>query len=113
LELSLGHDAQPGGMPYPSQGLRLNHDCLVTTLWANSPADRAGVSLGAMVWSVDKNAPLPPEREKLETQLGSLTSGSHDLFLVSPMDREKALIQMNQSHTTYFNPKRQKISLQL
>jgi hypothetical protein len=72
---------------------------------------KAGVQLGDMVWSVDQNAALPPEKKKLETQLSALTAGSHDLFLVSPTDRDKALIQMNQNHTTYFNPKRQKVGL--
>jgi hypothetical protein len=109
----LGHDTALAGMPYPTQGVRLTNGCLVNWLWADSPMAKAGVKLGDMVWSVEKNAGLPPEREKLEAQLGALTSGPHDLFLVSPADREKGLVLMNQSHTTTFNPKRQKVSLQL
>ena len=130
----LAHDTALAGMPYPSQGLRLNNQCLVEVLWANSPMAnavsdmetaqpnhvaqlgasqqvKAGVKLGDMVWSVDQNASLPPERKNLEAQLGALTAGSHDLFLASPTDREKGLVQMNQTHTTYFNPKRRKVIL--
>ncbi|HXL73650.1 MAG TPA: hypothetical protein VN963_08510, partial [bacterium] len=99
------------GMPYLHQGLVFNNQGMVEKLWSNSPMDKAGVPLGDMVWSVDKNAPLPPEQKKLETQLDALTSGPHDLFLVSPVDRDKAIVQMNQDHTNNFNPKRQKVAL--
>ena|GEM_PF-1290132 len=109
----LGHDTALAGMPYPTQGVRLTNGCLVNWLWADSPMAKAGVKLGDMVWSVEKNAGLPPEREKLEAQLGALTSGPHDLFLVSPADREKGLVLMNQTHTNNFNPKRHKVLLTL
>ncbi len=107
----LAHDTALGGMPYLHQGLVFNSQTMVEKLWANGPMDKAGVKLSDMVWSVDKNAPLPPEQKRLEAQLGALTSGSHDLFIVSPSDRDKAIIQMNQDHTTNFNPKRQKVVL--
>jgi hypothetical protein len=107
----LAHDTALGGMPYPNQGLRLNDECLVEVLWANSPADKAGVNLGDMVWSVDKNAQDQPDRKKLETQLGALTSGPHDLYIVSPKDRNAGLVQMNAANSNVFNPKRHKVVL--
>ena len=109
----LGHDTPLTGMPYPNQGLVLTNACVVEKLWADSPMDKAGVQLGDMVWSTDKNAPLPPERKTLETILAGLTPGSHDLYLVSPEERNKAQILMNQTHSSNFNPKRRKVSLQL
>jgi hypothetical protein len=107
----LAHDTALAGMPYPNQGLRLNNQCLAEIVWANSPADKAGVQLGDMVWSLEKNAPLPPERKNLETELTSLASGEHDLYIVSPADREKGMVEMNASHTTIFNPQRQRVML--
>jgi hypothetical protein len=82
-------------------------------LWANSPADKAGVQLGDMVWSLEKNAPLQPERKNLETQLTGLTSGVHSLYIVSPADRDKGLVEMNANHTNNFNPQRHKVVLAL
>jgi len=107
----LGHDTPLTGLPYPNQGLVLTNNCVVEKLWADSPMDKAGVKLGDMIWSTDKNAGLQPERKALETQLSALTSGPHNLFVVSPEDREKGIILMNQTHTSYFNPKRRKITL--
>jgi S1-C subfamily serine protease len=109
----LAHDTALAGMPYPNQGLRLNNQCLVEVLWANSPANQAGLKLGDMVWSLEKDALLQPERKNLEAALQALTSGPHTLYIVSPADRDKGLVQMNQDHTNYFNPKRHKLSLQL
>ncbi len=107
----LAHDAQPAGLPYPNQGLVLTNDCLADKLWADSPMDKAGIKLGDMIWSADKNAGLQPERKPLETQLSALTSGSHNLFVVSPSDRDKEMIEMNQTHSSNFNPKRRKVLL--
>jgi hypothetical protein len=107
----LGHDAQPGGMPYPAQGLRLNDDCQVAALWANSPAGRTGIVLGDMVWSLDINGFQPPSRKDLETRLASLASGQHRLYIVSPADRDKAIRQMKQNHAKAPNPQRSQVSL--
>jgi hypothetical protein len=54
----LSHDTALAGMPYPSQGLVLGGEGLVEKLWANSPIDKAGVQLGDMVWSLEKNTRL-------------------------------------------------------
>jgi hypothetical protein len=109
----VAHDTALAGMPYPTQGMRLNNQCLMEVLWANSPADKAGVQLGDMVWSLEKNAPLQPERKNLETQLTGLTSGVHSLYIVSPADRDKGLVEMNANHTNNFNPQRHKVVLAL
>jgi hypothetical protein len=107
----VAHDTALAGMPYPNQGLRLNNECLVEVLWANSPADKTGLQLGDMVWSVDKNPQDEPDRKKLEAQLGALTSGPHDLYIVSPADRNAGLVQMNAANSNVFNPKRHKVLL--
>jgi hypothetical protein len=107
----LAHDTALAGMPYPNQGLRLNNQCLMEVLWANSPADKAGVQLGDMIWSLEKDASLQPERKNLEAALQALTPGSHVLYIVSPPDRDKALVQMNHDHSNYFNPKRRRMVL--
>jgi hypothetical protein len=109
----LAHDTALAGMPYPSQGMRLNNQCLVEALWANSPMDKAGVKLGDMIWSLEKDAPLQPERKNLEAALQTLTPGSHALYIVSPANRDKGLVQMNANHTNVFNPKRLKVVLRV
>jgi hypothetical protein len=100
-------------MPYLHQGLMFNNQCVVEKLWADSPADKAGAQLADMVWSLDKDAPLPPDRKQLETQLNALTPGSHSLYIVSPVDRDKGLVAMNANHSNNFNPRRHKVSLEL
>ncbi|HXL72900.1 MAG TPA: hypothetical protein VN963_04675, partial [bacterium] len=107
----LGHDTALAGMPYPAQGVRLNNDCVVEKLWAQSPLSRAGVGLGDMVWSVEKNGYYPPREKDLETQLASLPPGSHNLFIVSPADRGQAQKEMTVNHSNVFNPKRIKVVL--
>jgi hypothetical protein len=107
----LAHDTALAGMPYPSQGIRLNNQCLVEVLWANSPANKVGVKLGDLIWSLEKDAYYPQNQKDLETQLTALTLGSHALYIVRPVDREKGLVDMNANHTTVFNPKRQKVML--
>jgi S1-C subfamily serine protease len=39
-------------MPYSLQGLRLTNDGVVDKLWADSPADKAGLQLGDHLWSI-------------------------------------------------------------
>ncbi len=51
-----------------------------------------------MVWSVEQNTGLPPDRKTLETQLGFLASGPHNLFIVSPADRDKAHSDADAQH---------------
>jgi len=107
----LAHDTALAGMPYPHQGVRLNNPCLVEVLWANSPVAKAGLKLGDMVWSVEQNAGLAPQQEKLEAQLAALAPGQHPVYIVSPADRDAGLVQMNANHSNNFNPKRQKVVL--
>jgi predicted metalloprotease with PDZ domain len=83
----------------------------VEVLWANSPADKAGLNLGDMVWSVEKNAQDQPDRKKLEAALQTLTTGPHTLYIVSPADRNAGLVQMNAANSNVFNPKRHKVVL--
>jgi hypothetical protein len=75
--------------------------------------DKAGVRVGDMVWSLDKNEQQLPELKKLEAALQALTSGPHTLYIVNPADRNAGLVQMNASNSSNFNPKRHKVYLQL
>jgi hypothetical protein len=109
----LAHDAQPAGMPYPTQGVRLSNDCVVVKLWANSPADKAGLGLGEMIWSVDTNAYYPPDLKKLEASFAGLTPGAHNLFVASRSDWDKAQGDVAFHRASSLNPRRRKVSLQL
>ncbi len=83
----LGHDAQPGGMPYPSQGVKLNNNHVVTLLWAKSPMDLAGVGLGDHFWSVGKITSVQQSLKDLEEGIQTLPA---TFFVVSPAEWEKA-----------------------
>jgi hypothetical protein len=137
----LGHDTALAGMPYPAQGVRLNNDCLVEKLWADSPmadavsnsetaqpnhaAPRSGVNQpetsqqaagarpGEMIWSVDTNAYYPPDRKKLETSLAGLTPGVHNLFVVSHSDWDKAQSDVSFHRAGSLNPRRRKVILNM
>jgi hypothetical protein len=109
----LDHDVQPGGMPYPTQGVRLSNDCVVEKLWAQSPMANAGVGLGEMIWSVDINAYYPPDRKKLEAALAGLTPGAHNLFLASHSDWDQAQSDVAFHRASSLNPKRRKAVLSI
>jgi hypothetical protein len=109
----LGHDAQPGSMPYSNQGLQLNGDCVVEKLWANSPVDQAGVQLGDMLWSLEKDQFYPPDRKKLEAGLDAMQPGPHTLFIASNADFTKAESDSSFGRASSLNPKRRAVSLNL
>jgi hypothetical protein len=68
----LGHDTALAGMPYLYQGLSLNNDCAVEKLWANSPMDKAAVSLGDHFWSIGEVTSERQSRNDLEAGLSTL-----------------------------------------
>ena len=106
----LAHDAQPGGLPYPTQGLRFTGiENVISLLWAGSPADKAGVKLGDRLWSVGKVANQQLDREDIEKGL----SPSAILFVVSPADWDKALAAKNTGAVKFFSPKLRKVTLGL
>ena len=107
----LSRDTALGGMPYPTQGVRLNNDCVVEKLWAGSPMANAGLQPGEMIWSLDKNPVDQPDRKKLEAALAALTPGSHIIFVVSPDDRDKAQSDVSFGRARDFNPRRRKVVL--
>lgn len=90
----LAHDAQPGGMPYTTQGVKFANDRVVTLLWAGSPMDKAGVGLGDHLWSVGKNTPEQQSRKDLEKGLSSLPV---TFFAASPAEWDKAQLASRQS----------------
>src|SRR5665213_351249 len=109
----LGHDTALTGMPYPSQGLVLTNDCLVNKLWADSPMDKAGVKLGDMIWSLEKNTQIPQERKDLETQLAAMGPGQHSFYVANNADFTQAQGDVAFHRASSLNPKRKKMYLQL
>jgi hypothetical protein len=128
----LAHDAQPAGLPYPTQGLRFTGaDNVINLLWADSPADKAGVQLGDHLWSLGKITSEQQDKNELEKDLqssandniGSLAQpnlaprlvGSAQvpvtLFAASPAEWTKAEIAKNSGMTNALRPKLRKILL--
>jgi hypothetical protein len=108
----LGHDTALAGMPYPSQGLRFTGtENVINLLWANSPADMAGLKLGDHLWSIGKITSVPQGKNDLEAGLQTLPI---TLFVVSPAEWEKALTAARMpGQSLGFRPKLRKIILQL
>jgi len=105
----LARDAQPAGLPYPTQGIGFNNDRVVTLLWANSPMDKGGVNLGDHPWSVGKATTDQQSRKDLEAGLSTLPA---TLFVVSPAEWDKAQIAARQPGVgNAFQPKLRRVSL--
>ncbi|HXL73487.1 MAG TPA: hypothetical protein VN963_07685 [bacterium] len=104
----LAHDTALAGMPYPTQGLRLNDQCVVDKLWTNSPADKAGLQLGDVVWSLGKNGSHQQSRAEIEA---GLAASSPSIFVVSAADWAKALKAKNSGQSPTFSPKLRKVVL--
>jgi hypothetical protein len=103
----LDRDAALAGMPYPSQGFCLDEHW-VNKLWAGSPMDKAGVKLGDLIWSLDKDTESPQDTKKMLTQLAA--PGDHDLFIYSPANPDNGA-ERNEFHAGNFSPKRRKVAL--
>jgi hypothetical protein len=82
----------------------------VDALWAGSPADKAGLTCGEMLWSLEENAKRKQPVAELEAGLASLT-GSLTLYVVTTADWTKALNSGSPGHG--FNPVRRKVLLTL
>jgi ParB-like chromosome segregation protein Spo0J len=107
----LGHDTALAGMPYPHQGLVLNNDRVVDKLWANSPADKAGLGLGDHIWSIGKVASEQQGRKDLETGLSTLPI---TLFTASPAEWERTLTAARvPGQSTGFRPRLRKVVISL
>jgi hypothetical protein len=104
----LGHDTALAGMPFPSQGMVLNNDCLVDKLWANSPIDKAGVTLGDHLWSIGKVTSEKQGRNDLEAGLKTLPV---TFFVASAAEWDRALHDRNPNVANSFRPKLRKVSL--
>jgi hypothetical protein len=104
----LGHDTTLAGMPYSLQGLRLTNDGVVDKLWADSPADKAGLQLGDHLWSIGEATGDPQEKKDFEKGLSSLPV---TVFVASDSDWNKASIAKNSGMTTTFRPKLRQVSL--
>ena len=106
----LGHDTAMGGMPYLYQGLVLNNDGVVQKLWADSPMDKAAVTLGDHLWSIGKVTSERQGRSDLEKGLSQLPV---TFFAASPSEWTSALLARNPSQANSFRPKLRKITLNL
>jgi hypothetical protein len=104
----LAHDAQPAGMPYPYQGLVLNNDCVVNKLWAESPMDKAGLTLGNHLWSVGKVTSERQSRSDLEADLKTVPV---TFFTASASEWDRAMHDRNPSLSNSFRPKLRKVIL--
>ncbi len=99
------------GMPYLSQGLRLENSGKVALLWADSPVDQAAIELGDGIWSLDGNPQLPQGKTDLEAALDSLTPGKHYIYVATSEDWGNGPKVRYGRNDRPFNPKRQKMEL--
>jgi hypothetical protein len=104
----LAHDAQPGGLPYPYQGLVLTNDGVVEKLWAGSLMDKAGVQLGNHFWSIGTITSEKQGKDDLEAGLRSLPV---TFFETSASEWNRAMLARNPSQANSFRPKLRKIVL--
>jgi hypothetical protein len=86
----------------------LNNDCLVDKLWANSPIDKAGVTLGDHLWSIGKVTSEKQGRNDLEAGLKTLPV---TFFVASAAEWDRALHDRNPNVANSFRPKLRKVSL--
>ena len=87
-----GHNAAPlTGLPYLNQGVRLDKDGEIATLWGNSPIDKAGLVLGDFIWSVGTKTDHQQSKTELETGLQNLKSGSNPFYYVTADGWKKSL----------------------
>jgi hypothetical protein len=104
----LGHDTALAGMPYPSQGLVLNNDCVVDKLWAESPMDKAGMTLGDHLWSIGNVTAEKQSRHDLEAGLKTLPV---TFFVASAAEWDRAMLARNPNLANSFRPRLRKIIL--
>ncbi len=101
------------GMPYLSQGLRLNNDSALDLLWADSPAAKAGLVLGDRIWSLEKNTDNRQSKTQLETALQALAPGQHILYKVTAEGWQRALADMRANQLDTLMPLRHRVRLNL
>jgi len=131
-----GHNAAPlTGLPYLNQGVRLDNDGQITTLWGNSPIDKAGLVLGDFIWSVGTKTDHQQNKAVLESALQALNtngnineplaqpshgsrlvastqvSGSNDLYYVTAKGWKMALANKVADDPDSFRPLRRKVSI--
>jgi len=111
LKASRGTVVPIVAMPYLYQGLRLNNDGQVTTLWADSPMDKAGLKLGEYVWSLQTNTPNQQRKADLEAQLQSLAPGQYPIYEVTASSWKRGVTDMKTYQLDTFNPLRHKAIL--
>jgi hypothetical protein len=101
-----GKDVPITGMPYLTQGLRTMDNITVATIWADSPADKAGLKLGDIVWSLDTNPDSWVGKDSMERELQALSYGRHILYAVPAADWAKAKDEQLRDPSATFNPTR-------
>ena len=114
LKTSRGATSRPSRpCPYLNQGLRLDKDGVVTTVWADSPIDKAGLVLGDHIWSLEKNTESPQSKADLEAGLQSLTPGPHTLYKVTAAGWKRALADMRAYQFDTIRPLRRTVHLNI
>jgi len=106
-----GAHAPLGSLLYLCQGVQLDSQGAVKTLWADSPTAQTGLKEGDLIWSVGTNPAFHPASSDLETSLQALTPGPHDLYVISPADWDNAKMAHNKRNPAPFNPIRRKVTL--
>ena len=106
-----GRQAPITGMPYLSQGLRLDEIGRVAVLWVGSSADRAGLKIGDVLWSLDTDAGQLKAKADLEAALETLPPGPHELYVVTPADLDKGRTAKNIRFYRPSSLKRRKMEL--
>jgi hypothetical protein len=100
-----GKDVPVTAMPYLTQGLRTD-SITVVTLWADSPADKAKLKLGDIVWSLDTITDNWVGQGTMERELQALSPGRHVLYAVPEADWAKAKDEQLRDPSVTFNPMR-------
>ena len=113
LKTSRGTIAPIVAMPYLNQGLRLDKNGVVTTLWADSPMDKAGLVLGDHVWSLEKNTEFQQSKIELEAGLQSLTASPHLLYKVGAAGWKRASDDMRTNGFDSIKPLRRTVKFEV
>ncbi len=73
---------KPTGLPYVHQGMIPDGSGKAGVLWAGSPAEKAGLRIGDMVWGLDQDGDSQQKPVEVVNQLDDLKPGSHSLYVI-------------------------------
>jgi len=109
-----GTNAVPiNGLPYLNQGVRLDKEGKIITLWAGSPMDKARMVLGDFLWSVGTKTDHQQSQSEMETGLQNLRPGTNPFYYVTARGWKLALQVSGPNEPDYFRPLRRKANLKV